>query len=151
MVKAMAETVVGRPGAVKPQSVFYEKTDTKKSQEDETKPSMMKDEDYKKDHFENLFASFNNKGVQIPKVNSESAEELEKKELLVFHLDPRKVDLYPDPMLLLMKAAINWSMYCDQELFPVYDSATEDDEDEESVATPIPTFIYCAPVRVTPD
>ncbi|CAB9524516.1 hypothetical protein SEMRO_1546_G281450.1 [Seminavis robusta] len=70
--------------------------------------------------------------------------------LLQFEVDPSKLDLSPDPMLLLIKAAVNWSWCCGQKLLPACGRSNEEEEEEELVApsTPIPTTIGCKPVPV---
>jgi hypothetical protein len=75
-------------------------------------------------------------------------EDLNGFELLVFHLNPNQVDFYPDPMLLLMKAGINWFWYCEQKLLPACGGLTvkvdddveeEDDEEEDDEEVVVPT------------
>lgn len=64
------------------------------------------------------------------------------------------LDLCPDPMLLLVKAATNWSWWCGQQLLPACGLANEEEEKEEEVVRPstlVPTEIEVKPVPVTPD
>ena len=161
MVLAMAETLVGRNGEVKP----YELLLNSKGQFKEC-PSdrdQWNKEHYDIDLFGATIRSIKEFGVQVPKLESglEENPDLDGVELLVCHLNPEQVDLYPDPMLLLMKAAINWSWYCGQKLLPAcgslnmkMDDDIEEEEDEEMVpTTPVPVCIEFRPmpVSVTPD
>ena len=86
-----------------------------------------------------------NSGIKVPKMKE--GLDFSKAELLQFTVDPNGgVDLYPDPMLLLIKAAINWSWSNGQKLLP---TCGRTEEEEEWVA-PIPTEIEIAPVPVIP-
>lgn len=77
-------------------------------------------------------------GIKVPQakegINSDHCE------LLVFEVNPNSgLDVYPDPMLLLIKAAINWSWYCGQKLLPACGPASE--EGDDMVSPPVPTTI----------
>lgn len=60
-------------------------------------------------------------------------------------------DLYPDPMLLLIKAAVNWSWWCGQKLLPACGCANEEEEELVASSTPVPATIEFKTVPVTPD
>ena len=79
----------------------------------------------------------------------------ENVEVLKFAIDPNKTDFVPDPILLLMKAAINWSWRCRQKLYPACGSHCMEEEKELVVpSTPIPSeieFVHVSAVPVTPD
>merc|ERR1712224_876802 len=49
------------------------------------------------------------KGIKLPKALEGPDPAASGAELLQFVVDPKKLDLYPDPMLLLIKASVNWS------------------------------------------
>jgi hypothetical protein len=71
------------------------------------------------------------KGIKLPKA-LEGPDPTSGAELLQFVVDPKRLDLYPDPMLLLIKAAVNWSWWCGQKL---------DQEELVVPSTPVPTMI----------
>lgn len=162
MVLAMAETLVGRNGEVKP----YESLLNSKGRGFKELPpekDQWNKEHYDIDLFEATMLSVKNNGVRVPKLERglEGNPDLDGVELLVCHLNPDQVDLYPDPILLLVKAAINWSWYCDQKLLPACgslnikrDDGIDGDKDEEIVpTTPVPECIELRPTPgwVTPD
>ena len=91
-------------------------------------------------------------GVILPTVAS--GLDFNKAELLQFMVDPESgIDLWPDPMLLLIKATINWSWYCGQKLLPACGGNSQQEDEEELVAptTPIPAVVTVKPAPVTPD
>lgn len=93
------------------------------------------------------------RGIKLPKAH-EGPDPTSGAELLQFVVDPERLDLYPDPMLLLIKAAVNWSWWCGQKLLPACGCANEEEEEEEELvvpSTPVPTMIEFQPVPVTPD
>lgn len=91
------------------------------------------------------------KGIKLPK-ELEGPDPTSGAELLQFVVDPKELDLSPDPMLLLIKAAVNWSWWCGQKLLPACGCANEEEEEELVVpSTPVPTMIEFQPVPVTPD
>jgi len=93
-------------------------------------------------------------GIKLPKEAKEGPDPTRGEELLQFVVDPDRLDLYPDPMLLLIKAAVNWSWSCGQKLLPACGCANEEEEEEEELvvpSTPVPTMIEFQPVPVTPD
>ena len=161
MVLAMAETLVGRKGEVKPYEILLESNGHFIKCPDDTNKWNKKH--YDVSLFEATSQSIKRNGVLVPKlvIGLEENPDLDGVELLVCHLNPDQVDLYPDPMLLLMKAAINWSWYCKQKLLPASGSLSMkmndgigDEEDEEKVpTTPVPVCIEFRPmpVPVTPD
>lgn len=146
MVLAMAETLVGRTGEVAP----YQYLLNGKRGRFEERPAdqnQWKKEHYDSHLFEETIHSITTKGVQVPTL--EESQDLEHVQLLVCHFNPDLVDVCPDPMLLLMKAAINWSWYCDQKLLP---ACGEEEEDEEMVpTTPVPEYIEFGPVNQDQD
>ena len=172
MTLAMAETLVGqnfnirpdqslRTRHVKDEDIEYIKSKLKSKTAEEEGGKMSGEEseksktylkvDYHKVQFEETRKSLNN-GIKLPEAKPEL--DLDRCELFQFEVDPaRKLDLYPDPMLLLIKAAINWSWSCNQNLFPACGRANEEEEEEELVdpSTPIPTEIEFKSVPVTPD
>lgn len=100
----------------------------------------------------NAIAALKKDGVKVPMLKKDI--NLESLELVKFLVNPEKVDLYPDPWLLLMKAAINWSWRCGQKLYPACRSVHSEEEEEEEwdvPSTPVPTIIECGPLPVTPD
>ena len=130
-----------------------EEEDGKMSGEEESEKSRtdLQVEDYHKVQFEETRTSLKN-GIKLPEAKPEL--DLNHCELFQFEVDPaRKLDLYPDPMLLLIKAAINWSWSCNQKLLPACGRVNEEEEEEELVgpSTPIPTEIEFKSVPVTPD
>ena len=77
------------------------------------------DKDYKLKMLLDTKKSIKKKGVCIPKLLRKEDEELENIEVFKFSLDSEKTDYVPDPMLLLIKVAVNWSWRCGQKLLPV--------------------------------
>jgi len=96
--------------------------------------------------FEWTKASMFKDGIKLPKERDNLV--LDKVELLQFEVDPLELDVYPDPFLLLIKAAINWSWCCDQKLLPACGRP-------DAPSSPVPTMIEITtvplPVPVTPD
>ena len=174
MTLAMAETLVGQDFQIRPDQILgnrylrdgdfeyikrklksntAEEEDGKISGEEESEKSRtdLQVEDYHKVQFDETRASLKN-GIKLPEAKPEL--DLNHCELFQFEVDPaRKLDLFPDPMLLLIKAAINWSWSCNQKLLPACGRANEEEEEEELVgpSTPIPTEIEFQSVPVTPD
>ena len=86
-------------------------------EESETLQRPLHTEDYHIAQFQDTTESLKNDGVRLPKAKNDL--DLDSCELLQFEVDPTtEIDLYPDPMLLLIKAAINWSWCCRQKLLP---------------------------------
>jgi hypothetical protein len=165
IVLAMAESLVGRKSKVSPDHPLIEwkakKEKRRTSNAKSVKPPQNNKikEDYDTELFEDTVRSIRESGGKLPKVKEdlEGNENLDGVELLQFWVDQKKVDLYPDPMLLLVKAAINWSWYCEQKLLPACGCATVNDEKAEEgdallvPSTPIPTIIECLAMPVSPD
>jgi hypothetical protein len=99
----------------------------------------------------NFKTAIENEGVVLPTAptNSESLE------VLKCRIHQNDTKWIPDPMLLLVKAAINWSWRHKQKLLPACGSVHSEKEEERSLAapsTPIPSFIELASaIPVTPD
>mmetsp|Transcript_61664 Transcript_61664/g.150957 ORF Transcript_61664/g.150957 Transcript_61664/m.150957 type:complete len:230 (-) Transcript_61664:185-874(-) len=95
---------------------------------------------------------FNKEGICIPK--EKDGLDFSNVELFQFTVDPESgIDLCPDPLLLLIKAAINWSWHCDQKLLPSCGIPSDEEDTWDLVApsTPIPAVIEVRPVPVFPD
>ena len=92
------------------------------------------------------------RGVFVPELKFEDEDELGRVEVFKFSLDKEKTDYLPDPLLLLIKAAINWSWRTGQKLLPACGPVLKEEEGQEvSVTTPIPDIITRNAVPVTPD
>jgi len=144
MILALAETLVGREDANSPSDLLFARGDTNR-----TPP---RGPDPRADLLKQTRDDMKNRGVMVPKFLDSDFDD--SVEILKFVIDPSATDLVPDPMLLLMKAAINWSWRCGQKFLPACCSVhSEGAEEEELVvpSTPIPSFIECPPVPVTPD
>jgi hypothetical protein len=72
------------------------------------------------------------RGVVLPTARTN----FESLQVLKGFIDSEKSDLIPDPMLLLMKAAINWSWRCKQQLLPACHSVHSEQEEASSLASP---------------
>jgi uncharacterized membrane protein YgcG len=133
-VLALADTLFVADGAVSPIDLEERGTDT----EDMTTL------------LEKTRKSIENSGVVLPLAPKNFDDNLQ---VLKCSIDPKHTDLIPDPMLLLMKAAINWSWRCGQKLLPACGSVHSDNEEARSLTapyTPIPKFVEVVPA-VTPD
>jgi len=148
MTLAMAETLVGEGFEVKPDETLRPQNPTPAKEDCSNIIKKLQSKD--KAQFEETRKSLNEDGIKLPQAMPEIGD-LDDYELLLFEVDPSaKLDVYPDPMLLLIKAAINWSWFCGQKLLPTYcGSANEEDEGEEGEESdveeeespPIPTTI----------
>ncbi|KAL3909216.1 MAG: hypothetical protein SGILL_008171, partial [Bacillariaceae sp.] len=138
MVLAMAETLVGgKHIKVRPDANLHEMKEEINDETREYITKKLKDKLKPKDErsseedfnshipaayydavqFELTRESMAIEGIKVPKVKDNLV--LDSVELLQFEVDPASgLDLYPDPLLLLIKAAINWSWFCGQTLLP---------------------------------
>lgn len=109
--------------------------------------------------FEETIKSITKNGICVPKEKDDI--DFSKTHLFQFEVDPeRGIDLIPDPMLLLIKAAVNWSWYCDQKLLAAYGHPTKEIKTKQQAttgdvgvpSTPIPVVVEfeTKPVPVTP-
>ncbi|CAB9519564.1 expressed unknown protein [Seminavis robusta] len=91
-------------------------------------------------------------GVFVPVLVSDASEHLESLKVVKFTIDASETDLVPDPMLLLIKAAINWSWRCGQKLLPACGSVQSEGEDAELTVSTPPCIVVIGPkpVPVTP-
>jgi hypothetical protein len=132
MVLALAETLVGREKKISPITLTTEKK--------------------KRELLEESIENIEKRGVMVPEL---IREDLASVEVMKFFIDQKATDLVPDPMLLLIKAAINWSSRCDQKLLPACGSVHGEGEGEEEEffvpSTPIPSVIKFKPNPVTPE
>jgi len=179
MTLAMAETLVGKDFKVRPDEILRGKLDNIdddarnyiiKKLESKTADEEKGDEksigEEKRDYYEPKrhlqapdyydavqFEQTRNslkEGSKLPKANEEL--DLDGCELLQFDIDPKRgFDLYPDPMLLLIKAAVNWSWWCGQKLLPTCGCANEEEEELVAPSAPVPATIEFKPAPVTPD
>jgi hypothetical protein len=143
MVLALAETLVGMEGMLSP--VVLQPLPPRAG-------LAPKGPDKRTDLLANALKSIDKDGIKLPSVLE--SFDFEDAQVLKSFIEPLATDLVPDPMLLLMKAAINWSWRCGQKLYPAcgsVHSAVGEEEELEVPSTPIPSFIEVRAVPVTPD
>jgi len=133
-VLALAETLVGGQDTVSP-------IDPQKATESASKNVVL---------LGKTLEDIKTRGVLLPTLPTDL--NFGQLEVLKFTINPEETDLVPDPMLLLMKAAINWSWRCDQKLLPACGSVySEEEEPRFAPSTIIPFVIEFAPMPETPD
>jgi hypothetical protein len=142
MVLALAETLVGRTGKISPVDLQYPRT----------RASLPTGPNGRKEVLVRAQEAMERTGIVLPQVQGKL--EYNSAQVLKCVIDPMAHDLVPDPMLLLMKAAINWSWRCKQKPYPACGSAHGAVGEEEELvvpSTPIPSFIEVKAVPVTPE
>jgi hypothetical protein len=141
MALALAETLVGREDKISPVDLQSagcggsapKPRDPKTTLLTETQEKMKED------------------GIVLPQLRNDI--DYDSVQVLKFRIDPDKTDLVPDPMLLLMKADINWSWRCGQKVLPACGTVNTAGEEKVDVppTTPIPSSIEFKPNPVTPE
>lgn len=127
IVLALAETLVGREGKISPTTLQL----TSRSAASASAPRAP---DEKEKFLQTTTEDLKTRGVMVPQLQGDLASV----EVLKFVIDPSATDLVPDLMLLLIKAAINWSSRCGQTLLPACDSVHSEREEEELVVPSTP-------------
>jgi hypothetical protein len=144
MVLALADTLVGGKGRVSPIDLVIKGVTQSKNR-------VPRRPNRKKEDLQRVKKDIEENGVRVPKSLGHLLDDVK---VLKFTVTPDLTDLEPDPMLLLIKAAISWSWRCGQKLLPACGSVhSEGSGDDELVSpsTPIPSFVLCTPIPVTPE